>query len=313
MGFNVPWRKVGVVWGGPSREREVSYRSAQNVATALQERGYEVCLLELSPNLPFQLKEKKVEVVFLATHGRWGEDGKVQGLLEVMGIPYTGSGVLASALAMNKLFSKKIWEREGIPTPAYQEISSKNWREDVRKGVEKLGIPLVVKPVSEGSSIGVKIVDEKEVWEAVKGSLEEFGEVFLEEYIEGKEVTVGIVGEGETLRALPILELVPKEKFYNYPAKYTPGLTQFIIPARLEKEVYSLTQEIAIKAHKALGCRGFSRVDILVSNGIPYVHDLNSIPGLTSLSDLPKEAEACGISFPDLIEEILSYASYGKP
>ncbi|MCD6522035.1 D-alanine--D-alanine ligase [Candidatus Calescamantes bacterium] len=312
MGFNIPWRKVGVVWGGPSREREVSYRSAQNVATALQERGYEVYLLELSSNLPFQLKEKKVEVVFLATHGKWGEDGKVQGLLEVMGIPYTGSGVLASALAMNKLFSKKIWEREEIPTPPYQEISSKNWREDVGKGIEKLGIPLVIKPVSEGSSIGVKIVDEKEVWNAVKGSLEEFGEVFLEAYIEGKEVTVGILGEGETLRALPILELVPKEKFYNYSAKYTPGLTQFIIPARLEKEVYSLTQEIAVKAHKALGCSGFSRVDILVSNGIPYVHDLNTIPGLTSLSDLPKEAEACGISFPDLIEEILSYASYGK-
>lgn len=309
----LPWKRVGVVWGGPSREREVSYRSGRRVSSALREKGYEVYEFELTSSLPEELKKNDIEVVFIAVHGKWGEDGKLQGLLEIMKIPYTGSGVLSSAIAMNKIISKKLWEKESVPTPPFQELSRDRWEEDVEEGLKKLGTPVVVKPVSEGSSIGVRIVGKEEVKEMVRRGREEFGEVFLESYIEGQEVTVGVLGEGKNLRPLPVLELVPRGDFYDYTAKYTPGMTRFIIPARLEPAVYRLTQEIALKAHLALKCSGFSRVDIIVKEGIPYVHDLNTIPGLTSLSDLPREAEVAGISFPDLIEEILSYATYGKP
>ena len=304
---------MGVVWGGPSREREVSRRSGRKVAEALRDKGYEVYELELNSSFPEELKKYKIEVVFIAVHGKWGEDGKLQGLLEIMRIPYTGSGVLSSAIAMNKIISKKIWEREGIPTPPFQELSEDRWEEDIEEGIKRLGTPVVVKPVSEGSSIGVRIVGEDEVKRVVEEERKEFKEVFLESYIEGKEVTVGILGEGETLRALPVLELVPRRDFYDYTAKYTPGMTRFIIPARLDPPLYRRTQEVALKAHLAIKCSSFSRVDILVKEGIPYVHDLNTIPGLTSLSDLPREAEVAGLSFPDLIEEILSYAAYGKP
>ncbi len=307
------FHRIAVIWGGPSREREVSFRSAQRVSNALRKRGYEVVEMELSRNLPFQLKEERIDAVFIAVHGKWGEDGKLQGLLEIMGIPYTGSGVLSSALCINKIFSKKVWEREGIPTPEYQEIREETLSEDVRKGIEKLGLPLVVKPVSEGSSLGVKIIkEEKKVLSEVKKIKKEFGDIFMERYIKGKEITVGILGEGKNLRALPVLELVPQRNFYDYQAKYTPGFTKFIIPANLSSETYHMTQEIAIKAHKSLCCRGFSRVDILVEEGIPYVHDLNTVPGLTEISDLPAQAEAAGISYESLIEEILSYASCEK-
>ncbi len=307
------FRKVTVIMGGKSREREVSIRSGKRVGEALKKRGYEVVFLDMDENLPWRLKETETEVVFIALHGKPGEDGTVQGLLEVMGIPYTGSGVLASSLAMNKIYSKKIWERENIPTPPYEEVGERDGKEEVERKAERLGLPVVVKPVSEGSSIGVEIVRERrKVWEIVRKEREEFGKVFLEKYIAGKEVTVGILGEGENLRALPVLELVPRKEFYDYQAKYTPGLTEFVIPARLPPLLYQRTQEVALKAHISLGCHSFSRVDILVAKDIPYVHDLNTIPGLTALSDLPAQAEAAGISYEELIEEILSYASTGK-
>ncbi len=307
------FHRVAVIWGGPSREREVSSRSGKRVSNALRARGHEVVEIELTPELPFDLRKARVEAVFIAVHGKGGEDGKLQGLLEIMGIPYTGSGVLASALSMNKIFCKKLWEKENIPTPLYQEIKKDHFLEDVKKGIKKLGLPLVVKPVAEGSSLGVEMVEkEEQVLPAVQRISEEFGEVFLEEYIKGKEITVGLLGEGNTLRALPVLELAPQGNFYDYQAKYTPGMTEFIIPADLPAETYRISQEIAIKAHKILSCRSFSRVDIIVRKDIPYVHDLNTVPGLTDISDLPAQAEAAGISYNDLIEEILSYAACNK-
>ncbi|NOZ63717.1 MAG: D-alanine--D-alanine ligase [Caldiserica bacterium] len=307
------FHRVAVIWGGPSREREVSFRSGKRVSNALRARGYEVVEIELTRELPFNLSQEKVEAVFIAVHGKWGEDGKLQGLLEIMGLPYTGSGVLASALSMNKIFCKKLWEKEKIPTPGYQEIRKESLLEDVKKGIEKLGLPLVVKPVSEGSSLGVEIVKEKnQVLPAVQRINKEFGKVFLEEYIRGKEITVGILGEGKTLRALPVLALAPQKDFYDYQAKYTPGMTKFIIPANLPAKTYQMSQEIAIKAHKVLSCCSFSRVDMIVREDIPYVHDLNTVPGLTEISDLPAQAEAAGISYNDLIEEILSYAACNK-
>ncbi len=309
---NYKFHNIIVLWGGPSSEREVSYRSAKRVSIALKKRGYEVKEIEISSEIHTLLKKEKIDAVFIAIHGKLGEDGAVQGLLEIMGIPYTGSGILSSALAMNKIFSKKIWERENIPTPPYKEIGE-NLEEDIENGIEELGLPIVLKPVRGGSSIGVKIIERrKEVLSHAEKLKSEFGEIFLEKYVKGKEITVGILGEGENLRALPILEIVPKKGFYDYKAKYTPNFTKFIIPARLSEKVSSLTKKIALKSHISLHCSSFSRVDMIVKGNVPYVHDLNTIPGLTEMSDLPAQARAAGISYEDLIEEVISNASTGK-
>lgn len=307
-------KKVGVVMGGESREKEVSLRSGKKVLESLKRQGFGAIGLRMNKHLASELKNNKVEVVFIALHGGLGENGAVQGLLEVLGLPYTGSGVLGSGLAMNKVVAKKIWKHEDIPTPSFCEIDIEETLEmQVDKILKVLKLPVIVKPVSEGSSIGVEIIrKDKKLIPALRKAISEFRDVFVENFIEGKEITIGILGSGENLRALPVLELKSKTGMYDYQAKYTKGLTEFIIPAQIPDGLYRTAQDMALKAHKSLYCHGFSRVDMIAGGKSVWVHDLNTIPGLTEISDLPLQAQADGISYDQLILEILSSASVNK-
>lgn len=304
-------KKICVLMGGRSGERDVSLRSGNRVFESLKKQGFDAVSMDLEDDLISRLKKEKVDIVFIMLHGRFGEDGTVQGMLEMANIPYTGSKVLASALAMNKLASKRVFDAMGIPTPRYLEVDSNS---DIKTEAEKIKkifpLPLVLKPTSEGSSLGVTLIKESNnLAKELEKSVVEFRDVFVEEYIKGKEVTVGIIGKNSDLQALPILELVPKNEFYDYRAKYTAGMTEFVLPARLAKPLYKKTQEIALAAHKALGCYGVSRVDMIVGKDhVPYVHDVNTIPGMTERSDLPAEAAHVGISFDMLVLKILESA-----
>ncbi|MFA6432107.1 MAG: D-alanine--D-alanine ligase [Candidatus Margulisiibacteriota bacterium] len=304
-------KKIAVLMGGRSSEKEVSLRSGKRVLASLLSQGFDAFSIDLTDDLIAHLKKHKTDIVFIMLHGSPGEDGTVQGMLEVAQIPYTGSKVLASALAMNKVAAKRIFEAVCIPTPGYFEIDANaDIAEQVEKIKKSLPLPLVLKPVSEGSSVGIKIIKKGEELEPlIKEAAHKYKHVFVEEYIRGKEVTVGIIGSGSKTQALPILELAPKNEFYDYESKYTSGMTEFILPANLPKPIYEKTQETALLAHKALGCHGVSRVDIIVTGEhIPYVHEVNTIPGMTEHSDLPAEAKSAGISFDELVVKILESA-----
>lgn len=304
-------RRIAVLMGGKSGEREVSLRSGTNALNALQRQGLEAISLDVDENLTHNLIKDEVDLVFIALHGKGGEDGSIQGFLETLGIPYTGSGVLASALAMDKVRAKMIFETTGVPTPKYQSIEPQNnIGEQCEKAMDEIGLPLVVKPISEGSSLGVSIVkDSQDLGKTLKRTVDFFGDAFLERYIKGTEVTVAILGTGARLRALPVLEIVPKKEFYDYEAKYTKGLTDLIVPARIPETATKRAQEVALKAHRVLGCHGMSRVDIQLDLSYEaYVTEVNTIPGLTDLSDMPAEAKAAGMTYDELILEILDSA-----
>ena len=301
-------KTIGVLMGGVSGEREVSLRSGERVLDSLLSMGYRAVGIDADRGIASRIEEEKIEVAYIMLHGRFGEDGTIQGLLEQLEIPYTGSGVLASALAMNKVMSKKIFELEGIPSPRYLEFERST---DIEFAVDRITgqfpFPVVIKPVNEGSSLGVIIADdESSLRSGLKADIDEFSHVMVEEFIDGVSVTVGILGVNENTRALPVLELRPQTRFYDYDAKYTPGMTEFVCPAELEDGIYRRTQDFALKAHECLGCHGFSRVDMQVNPGSgPYVLEINTIPGMTKLSDLPAEAEVDGMSYDALVEEIL--------
>lgn len=306
-------KKIGVLFGGKSREREVSIRSGKKVLDSLSKQGFLCEAIDPAEN-GFIEKLSLIDIAFIALHGRYGEDGCIQGLLELLNIPYTGSGVLASALGMNKVASKRIFDACGIPTPKYHTFTPGNGiKYECEEVLRNLGLPIVAKPTSEGSSIGVTIIkEERAVIDVIEDLIAEFSDAFVEEFIAGKEVTVGILGCGDDIVALPILELVSKNEFYDFQSKYTHGMTEFVIPARLPEPTYGEVQRTALQAHLALGCHGFSRVDIIVGKaGIPYVHDVNTIPGLTDLSDLPACANAVGISYDELILKML-YSSIAE-
>jgi len=304
-------KKICVLMGGRSGERDVSLRSGQRVFDSLKSQGFNVISMDLEDDLISSLKREKVDVVYNILHGQFGEDGTVQGLLEMAKIPYTGSKVLASALAMNKLAAKRVFQAVGVPTPRYEEVDVySDIKQEVEKIKKNIPFPLVLKPTSEGSSLGVILIKNGDGFEEILAkSVAEYKDVFVEEFVAGQEVTVGIIGKNSDLQALPILELVSKNEFYDFEAKYTEGMTEFILPARLAEPIYNKTQEIALAAHKALGCYGVSRVDILVNkDGQPYVNEVNSIPGMTDRSDLPAEAAHAGISFDQLVVKILESA-----
>lgn len=304
--------KILVLYGGWSREREVSLRSGRLVYESLLRQGFNAHLLDMGNDFVERIKEIKPDVVVIMLHGKPGEDGTVQGVLELLGIPYTGSGVLASSIGMDKLISKRIFAALSLPTPPYVPVLKEVPLNIALDKVKKiLGMPVIVKPRSEGSSLGVKIVrSEDKLLEVMESTRREFGDFFVEKYIDGKAVTVGILGTGESAFALPVLELrVKGREFYDYNAKYTKGLTEFIIPAEIPKEAERILKESSLKMHRTIGCRGFSRVDAVVSkNGEPYLLEINTIPGMTDLSDLPKEAEHIGISYDEVVIYILKSA-----
>ncbi|MFC1517870.1 D-alanine--D-alanine ligase [Candidatus Margulisiibacteriota bacterium] len=298
-------KHIGVLMGGPSREREISLRSGKNILTALKILGYkatEIIVDGNDTNLKKELREKKIEIAFIILHGAYGEDGKVQALLESLKIPYTGSGPEASRLTIDKILTKKALLKAGLPTPEFEKVA------DHKKVTLKP--PLIIKPACEGSSFGISIIKEKsDLAPRLEGTLKEFSDIFIERFVKGKEVTVGIIGTGKDIQALPILELVPHNEFYDFDAKYTSGKTSFILPARLKEPLYSSVQELALKAHQATGCYGLSRVDFIVDeNDQPWITEINAIPGMTDQSDLPAEAKEAGISFNELVEIILKSA-----
>lgn len=302
--------KIGVLYGGLSNEREVSLRSGNNCFNALQRLGYKnSVLIDVQKDIGSKLQAEPIDVAFLALHGTYGEDGCIQGLLEILGIPYTGSGVLASALAMNKSFSKKIFAANNIPVLPSITYDSVEINNGIRAKLAKLPLrmPVMVKPVSEGSSIGVTKVDSEDT---LLNAVQEAGKfkdgVLLEEFVKGAEITVGVLDIGKRTIALPILELRSKTGWYDYKAKYTKGLTEFILPAELDEQTTKTAQEYAVKAHKALGCKGVSRVDFIVAEDkVPYALEVNTLPGMTDLSDLPAQAKCMGIDYDTLVDILL--------
>ena len=302
-------KKIAVVMGGPSAEREVSLNTGRAILTALQEKGYQAVGIDLDPRrLVEQLEQEKIEIVFNAIHGLYGEDGLLQGTLEMLGIPYTGSGVLASAMAMDKTVSKRLFLSAGIPTPRSRLYNKQTAGLDatVTEIQEQFGVPVVIKAAAQGSSIGVMIVEELAgIKAAVAEAFTYSGHIVVEEFIQGKELTVSILGS-EQPKALPIIEIVPQSGRYDYTSKYTKGATEYIVPARLEAGVAEHIQHVALDAYKLLGCRGIGRVDVMLdADNRPYVLEINTIPGMTATSLVPKAAAATGLSFADLCEQIL--------
>jgi D-alanine-D-alanine ligase len=294
-------KKIGVLMGGLSAEREVSLNSGAAVLAALTSQGYRAVGIDVGRDLPERLAAEGIEVAFIALHGRFGEDGSVQGLLEMMGIPYTGSGVLASALAINKVYSKVMFRSAGLTIAPYQVL---------RLGGQlnlSFPLPVVVKPSQEGSSVGVSIVRETEQMEAALTEAFSYDtEILVERFIDGREVQVGIL-EGKALGAI---EIVPKGEFYDFEAKYTAGMAEHILPARLPAAIYADVLKAGELAHATLGCDCYSRVDFLVTEaGECYLLEVNTLPGMTDLSLLPEIARGAGLEFAPLIERILQAAS----
>lgn len=292
-------KRIGVLYGGFSTEREISKRTGHAVLEAFQELNLDAVGVEVDHMLTENILKKKIGYCFIALHGKWGEDGTVQGLCEMMGIPYSGSGVLASALSMNKAISKKIFQSEQIPTPPFEALS-------FPLSELKISLPVVVKPVDGGSAIGVSIVQKRsELKKAIRRAWRYSQEILVEKFIRGKELTASILGE----TVLPLIEIVPKSSFYDYRAKYVKGMSEHIIPARIPKRVEEQVRAIALRAHLVLGCRGFSRVDfILDDKNQPWVLELNSIPGLTETSLFPEAARSVGLSFPEMLLEIVGHS-----
>lgn len=297
-------KRVGVVLGGTSAEREISQMTGESVARALSERGYNVNVLRAGADLPSRLAAARIDVVFNALHGRLGEDGCVQGLLEMMRIPYTGSGVLASAIGMDKPTAKRLWERASLPTPEWALLNPGESAGQAFQLPAKL--PVVVKPASEGSSVGVSIVRERAKLIPAVTKARAFGAVLVERYIAGQEITVGILGT----RALVAMEVIPKGEFHSFEVKYTPGLEEFVLPAAISRKATDRVLELAVAAARAIGAESYSRVDLRVdAKENPYLIEINTLPGLTTLSYLPKMAAHLGMSYFDLVETILDGAS----
>ena len=300
--------RIGVLLGGLSSEHQVSLESGRAVLGALRARGHDAHALVAGRDLDRLLRQQGIDIAFIALHGRYGEDGCVQGLLETLGIPYTGSGVLASALAMNKVRAKQLFRLSGLPTPPYHAIPAGLDADELLARHGDFGFPAVVKPVSQGSSVGVTIAGDRDELVAACAAAAAFdSELLIERFIDGQEISVGVL-DG---RALGGVEIETCREFYDFDAKYgAAGATSYILPPRLGAERYRGLLHQAAMAHRALGCAGATRVDLIVSpTGNEYLLEVNTVPGMTRTSLLPKIAAAAGLSFEDLVEVILRGAT----
>ena len=338
--------KVMVLMGGKTPEHEVSLVTGMGVVENLDKRKYEVLPVVISPDgekwqlkspqefllqsptgvgkptpqgksrgrkssslvesrlLP-QLGSSKPDVVFIAMHGPFGEDGTVQGMLELTGVPYTGAGVLASALGMNKIMFRKIMLQEGIPTPDYLIFSRRDKKTEIFR---KFEFPLVVKPSDQGSSVGISIVRKKsQLNQALNKAFGYSRKILIEEYLPGTEITCGVIGN-DSPTPLPLVEIIPQNEFFDYEAKYQANKCEEIVPARISKKLTRQVQDLAVRVYRAIDCRGFGRVDFIISRGKPYVLEINTIPGLTPTSLLPQEAAAAGISYSQLLDRVIELA-----
>ncbi|OHB33876.1 MAG: D-alanine--D-alanine ligase [Desulfuromonadaceae bacterium GWC2_58_13] len=300
-------KKIGVLLGGMSAEREVSLRTGKAVHNALLEAGFQAVAIDAGRDLAARLAAERIEVAFIALHGRFGEDGTVQGLLEMLDIPYTGSGVMASSMAMDKVTTKKILLYHELPTPAFKVFKRGEDLEGLLGGCRHF--PLVVKPAREGSTIGISIVrSREELIAGVHTALEHDDLILVEDFIQGAEVTVGVLAG----KPLPIIQVVPKGGFYDYHAKYTVGQTEYLLPAPIDEGMQQRLQQAAVDAYRALGCDGAARIDFMVREREFYCLEVNTIPGMTETSLLPKAARHAGISFTELVLRILEGAGVRK-
>ncbi len=301
--------KIGVLMGGPSSEREISLKSGRAVYEALKEKGQDVVDIDIktggiNENIAL-LKSKRIDCAFIALHGRFGEDGTIQEILERLRLPYTGSGVSASRLGMDKIASRQIFQAHGLCVPRHNAVKKESYSSGM-KSFNGLKLPLVVKPATHGSSIGLSIVrGEPQFHKAVELAFSFDERVIIDEYIEGREVTVGILDK----EPLPVIEIIPKKGFFDYEAKYMAGLTDYQVPAKLDEETAQKLKAVALSAHKLLGCFGCSRVDMILGrDNLPVILELNTIPGLTATSLLPKAAKTIGIDFAQLCLKLIGLA-----
>lgn len=301
--------KIAVLCGGMSSEREISLRSGKNCLAALHRLGFSNAqIVDVSENVMNDLKG--FEYAYNTLHGKYGEDGCIQGVLEILKIPYTGCGVMASAICMNKEYTKRVMETAGLPLiKSVYLLPDENPIEKVKS----LKYPLMIKPVSEGSSFGMsKVNDESELIKAVEDARKYNAQILIEEYLVGVAATVGVLEKDGKAFATEILELRPKNEWYDYEAKYTKGMTEFILPAEISPEMTNLVKEYAVKAFEACGCSGVSRVDFLIVGNIPYILEINTNPGMTDTSDLPAQAAAGGIDYDNLVLMVLKSAGLNK-
>ena len=286
-------KRIGVLMGGISSEREISLKTGEAIYKALINRGYNAFKIDVTKDFLKNLYSYEFDMAFIALHGRYGEDGIIQGILEFAGIPYTGTSVMGSAVCMNKVLTKRIFNSIGISTPEY-------W---LKK--DEIEFPAVVKPVSEGSTIGISIVENYNDLEgAIENAKKYSDEIFFEKFIQGKEITVSVLCG----KALPVIEIRPKKGFYDFESKYTKGMTEYIIPAEIEKEIEEKVKKESEIIFKEFKCRGAIRVDYMVKDDETYALEINTIPGMTPTSLLPKAAKSIGLSFEDVVEEILKDA-----
>lgn len=307
--------KIAVLCGGMSNERDVSLRSGKNVLKALRSLGYKnASILDVSKDAANDLKNGGFEYAYNTLHGKYGEDGCIQGVLEILGIKYTGCGVKSSAICMDKEMTKNVLASAGLNVIKSFCVKYSDDL-DIKEAVKGLNFPLMVKPSAEGSSIGMSKVDTiEELKEALKVAKESDKKILLEEYLQGTSITVGVLEDVEAHKtfATPILEFRTKTLWYDFEAKYTEGMTEFILPAELSPSLTKEIQEMAVKAHKACDCTGVSRVDFLVYNNVPYVLEINTNPGMTDLSDLPAQSKAMGINYDNLVQLVLNTALIDK-
>ena len=305
--------KVAVLFGGTSAEREISILSGTGVLEALRSRGVDAHAFDPAERDLVELKREGFARCFIALHGRHGEDGTVQGALELLGIPYTGSGVMASSVAMDKVMTKRLWLADGLPTPKYVRLAAdQQSREQIRAVPDVLGLPLIVKPPREGSSIGVtKVAGYSDMQDAVALSARYDADVLCEEFIEGEEVTCAVLGAGAAARALPVVRIAAPEGAYDYQNKYFTDDVKYHCPSGLPEAEEQEIRRITLAAFRTLGCRGWGRADVMIraSDRKPFLLEMNTSPGMTTHSLVPMSARAAGIDYPDLCLRILASAS----
>ncbi|WP_249871888.1 D-alanine--D-alanine ligase [Oceanobacillus saliphilus] len=303
--------KVAVLYGGVSGEREVSLSSGKGIIKALKEKGHEVIGIDFNPNQLEEIIHLEADLVFIGLHGKHGEDGRIQGLLDMLGIPYVGSGVLASALAMDKAKAKQVFMMHNIPQAKSEvyTITSLSESENIAEEIKKaFNPPFVIKPNKEGSTLGLTIVtDSAQVLDGVKCAAASDDTLLVEEFIKGRELTVAVMGKKGHEKALPIVEIIPKNTFYDYESKYAPGGSEHIVPALIDEEITNKIQSYAVLAHQSLGCETYSRVDfILNEDNLPVILEVNTLPGMTPTSLFPDAAKSIGISYSDMIEQFVN-------
>ena len=303
---------VGVLLGGRSGEREISLMSGNGILEALLSKGVDAHAFDPGLRCPTELAKEKFDRVFISLHGRYGEDGTIQGLLDLLSLPYTGSGVLASALSIDKIATKQIWLSNGLSTPEFEELTAdSNWNAVVKK----LGLPLIVKPAHEGSSLGltkVKSVDDLPAAYELAAGLDK--KVIAETCIVGDELTCPLVGQGNTAEALPVIKIIPPQANYDFHHKYFSNETQYLCPTGLTPEVNERVQQLALASYKVLGCRTWGRADVMLDQktGKPYLLEMNTSPGMTSHSLVPMAAKAAGVSYADLVLWLLNQTMQQK-